>query len=60
MDQVCRKKLLEQYGNSTSGSDERGAGDLSCSGIVHEGVLAGKYEFVPNAAFLQKMSSDGL
>ncbi|QNI35231.1 hypothetical protein [Edaphobacter albus] len=34
-------------------------GNLSCSGIVHEGVLAGKYEFVPNQAFLQKMSAMG-
>ena len=35
------------------------AGELRCSGVVHDGVLSGRYQFTPNAAFVQKMSSMG-
>ncbi len=35
------------------------AGDLRCSGTVHDGVLAGRYEFTPSAAFLKTMTADG-
>ena len=35
------------------------AGALRCSGAVHDSVLTGRYEFTPNVAFVQKMSSMG-
>jgi hypothetical protein len=34
-------------------------GDLQCSGTVHDGILSGRYEFTPHAAFVQKMASMG-
>jgi hypothetical protein len=34
-------------------------GRLTCSGTVHDGILAGRYEFTPNATFLASMSSMG-
>ncbi|HEY4356227.1 MAG TPA: hypothetical protein VGN16_10805 [Acidobacteriaceae bacterium] len=35
------------------------AGTASCSGTVHDGVLAGRYQFTPNEAFVQKMGTMG-
>jgi hypothetical protein len=35
------------------------AGELECSGIVHDGVLSGRYRFSPNASFPQKMAAMG-
>ena len=35
------------------------AGDLRCSGTVHDGVLAGRYEFTPSPAFLKTMAAEG-
>lgn len=52
-------ELLEHEGTQLHARMSGEPGDLSCSGVVHEGVLAGKYEFAPNAAFLQKMSAMG-
>ncbi len=34
-------------------------GDLHCSGTVHDGILAGRYEFTPNPAFSQRLASMG-
>ena len=35
------------------------AGELLCSGTVHDGVLSGRYTFTANPAFVQKMTSMG-
>ena len=52
-------ELLQQEGAQLHARMSGEPGDLTCSGIVHEGVLAGKYQFSPSAAFLQKMSAMG-
>jgi hypothetical protein len=33
------------------------AGDLVCSGSVHDGVLSGRYQFTPNEGFRTEMAS---
>jgi hypothetical protein len=35
------------------------AGDLVCSGSVHDGVLSGRYQFTPNEGFRTEMASMG-
>lgn len=50
---------LQQEGTQLHARMNGEPGELSCSGVVHEGVLAGKYEFVPSSMFLQKMSAMG-
>ena len=35
------------------------AGELKCSGTVHDGVLAGRFTFTPDAGFVAKMKSMG-
>ena len=35
------------------------AGELRCTGTVHDGVLAGRYQFTPNATYFSKMSALG-
>lgn len=35
------------------------AGTVSCSGTVHDGVLAGRYEFTPSPDFVRKMATMG-
>lgn len=52
-------EMLQQEGAQLRGRMSGEAGDLSCSGTVHEEVLAGKYEFVANPEFLKKMSAMG-
>ena len=52
-------EALGHEGVQLTGEMKGDAGVLQCSGTVHEGVLAGRYEFTPNAAFAQKMSSMG-
>jgi len=50
---------LGHEGAQLTGVMKGEAGELTCSGTVHDGVLAGRYQFTPNAAFVQKMSSMG-
>jgi hypothetical protein len=52
-------ETLKQDGAQLNGLMSGEAGELRCSGTVHDGVLAGKYEFTPNSAFVQKMGSMG-
>lgn len=52
-------EALGHEGAQLTGEMKGDAGELRCSGMVHDGVLAGRYEFTPNAAFVQKMSSMG-
>ena len=35
------------------------AGELVCNGSVHDGLLAGRYEFTPNEAFVKQMGVMG-
>lgn len=51
--------MLNQEGAQLVGRIEGEAGALQCSGLVHDGVLAGRYQFTPNTAFIQKMSTMG-
>jgi hypothetical protein len=52
-------EALKQDGAQLNGLMNGEAGDLRCSGTVHDGVLSGKYNFTPNPAFVQKMASMG-
>ena len=52
-------EALQQENSQLTGRMTGDAGEIRCSGTVHEGVLAGRYEFVPNPAFAQKMASMG-
>jgi hypothetical protein len=35
------------------------AGELTCNGSVHDGVLSGRYQFTPSEAFVKQMESMG-
>ncbi len=50
---------LGHEGAQLNGVMKGEAGELTCSGTVHDGVLAGRYQFTPDAAFVQKMLSMG-
>ncbi len=50
---------LNQQGAQLNGQMNGDAGELRCSGTVHDGVLAGRYQFTPNPAFVQKMTAMG-
>lgn len=50
---------LKQDGAQLTARMSGEPGVLQCAGSVHDGVLAGKYEFTPNPAFVQKMASMG-
>ncbi|ADV82194.1 hypothetical protein [Terriglobus saanensis] len=52
-------EALRQEGAVLTAEMKGEAGALRCSGTVHEGILAGKYEFTPNAEFVQKMAAMG-
>jgi hypothetical protein len=50
---------LKQEGAQRIARLKGDAGELDCSGTVHDGVLAGKAQFTPNPAFVQTMASMG-
>ena len=50
---------LAQEGTQLVARMQGEAGTLQCSGVVHDAVLAGRYQFTPNDAFVQKMSTMG-
>jgi hypothetical protein len=50
---------LQQEGAQLNAVMSGEAGEMRCSGTVHDGVLAGRYQFTPNAAFVQKMGAMG-
>jgi hypothetical protein len=52
-------EALQQEGAHLDSHLNGEAGDLHCSGTVHDGVLAGRYEFTPDPVFLHKMESLG-
>jgi len=51
--------MLKQEGAQLYARMSGEAGELRCSGTVHDEVLAGRYEFAANPAFLQKMFAMG-
>ena len=53
------EEALNHEGAQLTGQMTGDAGELRCSGVVHDGVLSGRYQFTPNAAFVQKMSAMG-
>lgn len=52
-------EALKQEGAALKATMHGEAGEMTCSGTVHDGVLAGRYEFVPNEAFARTMESMG-
>jgi len=50
---------LEQEGAQLDAQITADAGALHCSGSVHDGVLAGRYTFIPSAGFQQQMTAMG-
>jgi hypothetical protein len=52
-------EALKQEGAQLTGRMSGDAGEIQCSGTVHDALLAGRYTFTPNPAFLQKMSAMG-
>jgi hypothetical protein len=52
-------EALKQEGALLNGRMSGDAGEMHCSGTVHDAVLAGRYEFMPNPAFVQQMASMG-
>jgi len=52
-------ETLKQDGAQLNGVMGGEAGELRCSGTVHDGVLSGRYNFTPNPAFVQKMTAMG-
>jgi hypothetical protein len=52
-------EALQQEGAQLTGRMSGDAGEIQCSGAVHDAVLAGRYAFTPNPAFVQKMASMG-
>lgn len=52
-------EALKQDGAVLKGTMHGEAGELTCSGTVHDGVLAGRYEFVASEAFAKAMGAMG-
>ncbi|MES2391374.1 MAG: hypothetical protein V4555_07025 [Acidobacteriota bacterium] len=50
---------LSQEGASLTAQMTGDAGELRCSGTVHDGVLAGRYKFTPDSAYFSKMAAMG-
>jgi hypothetical protein len=50
---------LAQEGAQLDAQITADAGELRCTGTVHDAVLAGRYTFTPNASFQQQMAAIG-
>ena len=50
---------LAQEGAQLEARMTADAGELRCTGTVHDAVLAGRYTFTPNASFAQQMTAMG-
>lgn len=51
--------MLAKDGATLTARMNAEAGDLMCSGNVHDGVLSGRYQFTPNEGFRREMASMG-
>jgi hypothetical protein len=52
-------EMLGKDGSPLTARMKAEAGELVCSGSVHDGVLTGRYQFTPNEEFRKKMASMG-
>ena len=52
-------EMLRSEGTTLTGRMSADAGELTCSGNVHDGVLSGRYQFTPSEAFVKQMASMG-
>jgi hypothetical protein len=52
-------QMLVTEGSQISAHLAGDAGDLTCSGVVHEGVLSGRFRFVANSMFAETMEKMG-
>jgi len=50
---------LQGVGTAVTARMTGEAGELECAGMVHDGVLSGRYRFTPSANFPQKMAAIG-
>jgi len=50
---------LEKDGTNLTATLHGDAGDLTCSGLVHDHALSGRYDFVPSQTFLSQMQTLG-
>jgi hypothetical protein len=50
---------LTQEGAQLNAQITADAGELQCTGTVHDDVLAGRYNFTPNTSFQQQMTAMG-
>jgi hypothetical protein len=50
---------LQREGASASAHLSGEAGEIVCDGVMHDGVLSGRFRFTPNAAFAQQMAALG-
>jgi hypothetical protein len=50
---------LGQDGTQLKAAMSGEPGQLTCTGTVHDGILAGRYEFAPNANFIATMGAMG-
>ncbi len=52
-------QALQGEGSLISAHLEGDAGDLACDGVIHDGVLSGRFHFNPSTAFPQAMAALG-
>ena len=52
-------EMLAKEGATATARMNAEAGELACSGSVHDGVLTGRYQFTPSEGFLREMASMG-
>ena len=52
-------ELLEKEGTTATANLHGDAGDLTCSGQVHDHALSGRYAFMPSQPFLDQMRALG-
>lgn len=54
------RDLLSKEGMQVDARMTADAGEMRCNGIVHDGVLSGRYTFTPNRDYVQQMHALGL
>jgi hypothetical protein len=52
-------QMLQQEGMTLTARMSAEPGELTCQGNVHDGVLTGRYQFIPSEAFVKQMESMG-
>ncbi|MGO4209391.1 hypothetical protein AB4Y89_07890 [Terriglobus sp. 2YAB30_2] len=54
------RDLLTQEGTPVDARLHADAGEMRCNGVVHDGMLAGRYTFTPNTDYARQVRSLGL